>query len=210
MTLCTRRVGHGAVVAAMALWLVACGGSSKSTSPTTEAGANAPVGSTSTPSTTASAPPSTTKTSAPPATTSPATVAPAASPTEAVDQFLAAEKAYDCSTAFSDFGSNLRASVGGTAAALCTALHKDPVSSFKPSTLINGGSNSVVKPRSHVAMVRRTFTSSIGSSSHRRRLLSLLLRRRQRAPRSRSWTPPRDPAVPHAVRESVSGGRVAR
>jgi hypothetical protein len=145
MTLCTRRVGHGAVVAAMALWLVACGGSSKSTSPTTEAGANAPVGSTSTPSTTASAPPSTTKTSAPPATTSRATVAQAASPTEAVDQFLAAEKAYDCSTAFADLGSNLRASVGGTAAALCTALHKDPVSSFKPSTLINGGSNSVVQ-----------------------------------------------------------------
>jgi hypothetical protein len=112
-----------------ALLVAGCGGANKSTAPTTVA-ANAG------PSTTTRAPVESTATvTSVVASTSPVRVAPA-SPTDAVNGFLAAEKAGDCPTAFADLATAARASAGGPATA-CAALHKDPVVSFVPSTLIH-------------------------------------------------------------------------
>jgi hypothetical protein len=119
------------VALALAAVLSNCGSSAKTT--TTTAPAPARGGSASPASTTGTAASPTTAPAAAP--TSAAAVHPAG-PTQAVDAFYAAEKAGDCASAFAYLADPLRSQTG-SASALCASLHKDPVISFKPSTLIN-------------------------------------------------------------------------
>jgi len=89
----------------------------------------------------AAAAPSTTTSAAPP----PATAVPAGTPTEVVDRFLTAEKAFDCPTAFAYLSGGIR-TAAGSPAALCTMLHQHPIVSFMPSTLIDQtGSTALVR-----------------------------------------------------------------
>jgi hypothetical protein len=127
----TMRSAGPLVAIALAAVLGSCGSSAKTsttTAPAPASGGSAPAASTTI---TAASP-----TSAPAAAPTSAVAVHPAGPTQAVDAFYAAEKAGDCATAFAYLADPLRSQTR-SASALCASLHKDPVISFKPSTLIN-------------------------------------------------------------------------
>jgi hypothetical protein len=120
---------YAGLVVVTAFLVAGCAGANKSTAPNTVAGNAAPSA------TTRASVEGTAAVTTAVASTAPVRVAPA-TPTDAVNGFLAAEKAGDCPTAFAYLATAARESAGSPAM-MCAALHKDPVVSFAPSTLIH-------------------------------------------------------------------------